>query len=51
MTVRKIVIRFCKNIGKFCNEINKRGVRIFFFWGGGEGGVFQNWLFNELKEI
>ena len=34
MTVRKIVIRFCKNIGKFCNEINKRGVRIFFFGGG-----------------
>ena len=25
MTVRKIVIRFCKNIRKFCNEINKRG--------------------------
>ena len=25
MTVRKIVSRFCKNIRKFCNEINKRG--------------------------
>ena len=32
MTVRKIVIRFCKNIGKFCNEINKRGGGIFFLW-------------------
>ena len=25
MTIRKIVIRFCRNIRKFLNEINKRG--------------------------
>ena len=31
MTVIKIVIRFCKNIGKFCNEINKNGGGIFFW--------------------
>ena len=30
MTVIKIVIRFCKNIGKLCNEINKRGGGILF---------------------
>ena len=31
MTVKKIVIRFCKNIGKFFIEINKHGGG-FFFW-------------------
>ena len=30
MIMRKIGMRFCKNIGKFCNEINKRGGGIFF---------------------
>ena len=33
MTVKKIVISFCKNIGEFCNEINKRGGEIFFCGG------------------
>jgi hypothetical protein len=31
MTVRKIVIRFCKNIGQFFIEINKHGGG-FFLW-------------------
>ena len=30
MTVRKIFIRFCKSIGKFCNELNKHGGGDFF---------------------
>ena len=33
MTVRKIVIRFCKNIGKFFIEINKHGGGIFISGG------------------
>ena len=39
MTVIKIVIRFCKNIGKFCNEINKNGGGIFF-----GGWNFPKWV-------
>ena len=29
MTVRKSVIRLCKNIEKFCNKVNKRGGGFF----------------------
>ena len=42
MTERKIVIRFCKNIGKFCNEINKHGGGIFFCGG---------WNFSKLVSM
>ena len=33
MIVRKIVISFCKNIGKFCNDINRHGGGIYFCGG------------------
>ena len=41
MTMRKIVIRFCKNIGKFGNENNIQGGG--FFCGG--------WNFSKLVSV